>query len=183
MGMKIGDFERLDRRLVKKAHIFDIYEDTLKLPDGRIAIYDFLGHKGAAAVLPVLPNGDILMVRQFRNALDRYTWEVPAGGRNTVDEEYITAARRELEEETGYKSDNLVHLINIRTAVAFCNEQIQVFVAKDLVKTEQNLDEDEFIDVKSFSLDELNEMIKTGEIEDSKTIAVVMAYQVLMKNN
>lgn len=175
----IGDYKRIDRKLVKQAHIFNMYEDTVVLPDGREAKYDYLEHKGAAAVIPVMPDGKILMVRQFRNALNRYTLEIPAGGRNTLDEEYIVAAARELEEETGYKSDKLTHLVDIRTAVAFCNEKIEVFVAKDLVKTEQNLDEDEFIDVKAYSIDELNQMIRDGAIEDSKTISSIMSYQIL----
>lgn len=84
----------------------------------------FIGHKGAAAVVPVLDDGRVLMVKQYRNALDRMTIEVPAGGRDTTDEPYITCASRELEEETGYRSDNLEFLISVQTTVAFCNEKL-----------------------------------------------------------
>ncbi len=179
MEKKMGDYTRVDRKLVKKARIFDMYEDTIILPDGREAIYDYLEHKGAAAVIPVLEDGRILMVRQFRNALDRYTLEIPAGGRNSTSEDYMVAAARELEEETGYKSEKLTHLVDVRTAVAFSNEKIAIFVAENLVKTEQHLDEDEFIDVKAYTIDELNSLIKSGAIEDSKTISSIMAYQIL----
>ncbi len=177
MGEKIV---RLGRKLVKEAHIFKMYEDTLRMPDGRIAYYDFLSHKGAAAVIPVLDDGRLLMVRQFRNALDRETLEIPAGGRNTVDEDYRLAAIRELEEETGYYSEKLEHLIDIRTAVAFCDEVISVFVAKDLTPTQQRLDEDEFIDVEEYTLQELTDMIRDGRIEDSKTVSAILAYKSFM---
>lgn len=176
MALKDGDYKRIGRELVKKLHIFDLYEDTLVIPDGREVKYDFLMHKGAAAVVPVLDDGRILMVKQFRNALDRYTLEIPAGGRDSENEDFCIAAKRELEEETGYKSDDLEHLITIATAVAYCSEKIEVYVAKNLVKTNQNLDDDEFIDVYPYTTDELTEMIKSGQIEDSKTIASIMSY-------
>lgn len=176
-----GGYERLDRKLVRKAHIFNMYEDTLKMPDGHVAIYDYLEHKGAAAVIPVLPDGKILMVKQFRNALNRYTLEIPAGGRDSLEEDYKIAAARELEEETGYKSNHLTHLIDVRTAVAFCNEIICIYVADQLEKSVQNLDEDEFIDVRAYTTEELNDMIAHGIIEDSKTVSAIMAYQVLYR--
>ncbi len=168
--------KRIDRKLVRKSRIFNIYEDTILTDDNKEVIYDFLEHKGAAAVVPVLDDGRILMVHQFRNAIDRYTWEIPAGCRDSLDEEYIKAAARELEEETGYRSENLSFLIRLKTAVAFCSEQIDVFVAKNLIKSSQHLDEDEFIDVKAFSVEELKEMIYKGELQDAKTVASIMSY-------
>ena len=90
----------------------------------------------------------------------------------------IECASRELEEETGYKSNNLEWLITLRTTVAFCNEKIEVFVARDLIPSHQHLDEDEFIDLKEYTLDELKEKIFSGEIEDSKTVSALMAYAV-----
>ena len=80
--------------------------------------------------------------------------------------------------ETGYKSEELEWLITLRTTVAFCNEKIEVYVAKNLIPSKQHLDEDEFIDLKAYSLDELKEKIFTGEIEDAKTVASLMAYAV-----
>ena len=116
-------------------------------------------------------------VRQWRNALDRYTLEIPAGGLNGADEPPMLAAARELEEETGYHSENLTHLLSLRTTVAFCNEKIEIYVAQDLKPTHQHLDEDEFIDVYAYSVDELCEMIYSGKIEDGKTIAAIMSYK------
>ena len=94
------------------------------------------------------------------------------------DEPGLACASRELEEETGYRSENLEWLITLRTTVAFCNERIEVYVAKDLIPSRQHLDEDEFIDLKAYSLEELKEKIFAGEIEDAKTVASLMAYAV-----
>ncbi len=170
------EFERLDRELIYKGSIIDYYKDTVKIPNGNIAEWDFIKHKGAAAVVPVREDGKILMVRQYRNALDRYTLEVPAGGLNGVDEPTIAAAGRELEEETGYRSEQLELLLTIRTTVAFCNEKIDIYVARNLIKSEQHLDEDEFINVEAFEADELIQMIYDGKIEDSKTICAILGY-------
>lgn len=170
------EIKRLNRELVYKGHIIDMYKDTVKIPNGNIVEWDFIGHKGAAAVLPVLKNGNVLMVRQYRNALDRYTLEIPAGGLESPDEPMIDCAARELEEETGYKSDNLEMLLSLHTTVAFCNEKIEVFLARDLVKTSQHLDEDEYIDVEEHSIEELLEAVYSGKIEDSKTVSAILSY-------
>lgn len=172
--------ERIGRELVHKGAIIDLNRDTMKLPDGRTEYYDFIYHKGAAAVVPVKDDGKILMVRQFRNAVDDYTLEIPAGGKNGVDEPTLDCAYRELEEETGYYTDkeNIELLISLYTTVAFCNEKIDIYVARNLTKTAQHLDDDEYIDVEVYSLDELCEMVLSGKIVDAKTIAAIMAYKV-----
>lgn len=170
------EFKRLNRELVYKGSIIDYYKDTVQVPNGNVVKWDFIGHKGAAAVVPVTEEGKILMVRQYRNALDRYTLEVPAGGLNGAEEPTRTAAARELEEETGYRSDNLDFLISIRTTVAFCNEKIDIYVARDLVRSHQHLDEDEFINVEAYTVEELMDMIYDCTIQDSKTICAIMTY-------
>ena len=182
-GTRKGDkmsehFKRLKRELKFKGAIIDFYQDTMEIDGNHTATWDFINHKGAAAVVPVTKEGKILMVRQYRNALDRYTLEIPAGALDAVDEPGIECASRELEEETGYKSNNLEWLITLRTTVAFCNEKIEVFVARDLIPSHQHLDEDEFIDLKEYTLDELKEKIFSGEIEDSKTVSALMSYAV-----
>ena len=171
------EFKRLNRELMYHGAIVDFYKDTVQVPNGNIVAWDFIGHKGAAAVVPVREDGKLLMVRQYRNALDRYTLEIPAGGLNGADEPTLDAAARELEEETGYRSENLELLITIRTTVAFCNEKIDIYLATDLKKGEQHLDEDEFVNVKAYTLEELEEMIYGGIIEDAKTISAILAYK------
>lgn len=170
---------RVGRELVHKGVIIDLNRDTMKLPDGRTEYFDFIYHKGAAAVMPVLDDGRILMVRQYRNAIDDYTLEIPAGGKNSVDEPTLDCAHRELEEETGYytEKENVELLISLYTTVAFCNEKIDIYVAKNLVKTAQHLDDDEYINVESYSVDELCNLVFEGKIVDAKTIAAIMSYK------
>ena len=173
--------KRLNRELKFKGKIIDFYQDTIEVDGSHTVVWDFIKHKGAAAVVPVTEDGKILMVRQYRNALDRYTLEIPAGALDAEDEPGRDCASRELEEETGYRSDDLEWLITLRTTVAFCNERIEVYVAKNLIPSKQHLDEDEFIDLKAYSMDELKEKIFNGEIEDAKTVASLMAYAVKYK--
>lgn len=178
----MAEFERLSRNLVYKGSIIDYYRDEIKIPNGNIAMWDFIGHKGAAAVVPVLPDGRLVMVRQYRNALDRYTLEIPAGGRSSTEEDFYDCASRELTEETGFTCDKLEKLIEVNTTVAFCNEMIHIFVAKiDSKQGLQHLDEDEYVDVVIKSLDELTQMIYECKITDGKTIAAIMAYKNSLK--
>ena len=171
------EFKRLNRELVYRGTIVDFYKDTIQVPNGNIVKWDFIAHKGAAAVIPVKEDGKLLLVRQYRNALERYTLEIPAGGLNGPEEPTKDAAARELEEETGYRSKELELLLTIRTTVAFCNEKIDIYVAHNLIESKQHLDEDEFIHVEAYSVEELCEMIYSGKIEDSKTISAIMTYK------
>lgn len=171
-------FERLDRKLVAHGHIFDYYEDTLAVPNGNLAKWDFIKKRSAAAVVPVLPDGRIVMVRQYRSCVDRETLEIPAGGMNTENEDPLVCAKRELKEETGYSADKMELLITTSTAVAFCNEVIPVYVAfLNEGPGAQNLDEDEFIKVETYTLDSLCEMIYSGKMTDAKTVAAILAYK------
>ena len=166
---------RLDRQLRYQGTILKIYEDTV-IANGHKAYWDFIHHDGAAAVLPVTEDGKILMVRQYRNALDRETLEIPAGKLDAPDEPKITCAYRELEEETGFRSDNLEYLISINTTVAFCYEAIDIFVARNLIPSHQHLDEDEVIDVEPWELEDLLKLIYEGKMTDGKTVAAICAY-------
>jgi ADP-ribose pyrophosphatase len=169
---------RVKRELVYQGTILDIYKDTMDIGMGKTEEWDFVAHrKGAACVLPVLPDGRILMVHQYRNALERDTIEVPAGARNSVNEDTALCAARELEEETGYRSEKISFLLSLRTTVAFCNEMVDVYLAEDLVPGEQHLDDAEDIRVEAFELDTLLDMIYKGVIQDAKTVAAILAYR------
>ena len=161
---------KFDGKLIKVTY------DTAMV-NGREAWREVVHHPGASAIIVIDDQNRIIMERQYRYALQQGLLEIPAG-KLDAGEDPLTCAKRELEEETGYKSEELEWLITLRTTVAFCNEKIEVYVAKNLIPSKQHLDEDEFIDLKAYSLDELKEKIFTGEIEDAKTVASLMAYAV-----
>ena len=169
--------KRINRELKYSGTMIEIYTDTISVPNGNVVHWDFVKHNGAAAVVPITDDGKVVMVRQFRNALDRETLEIPAGGLDSLDEPTLDAAARELEEETGYKSNDLVFLITVATTVAFCNEKIDIYLARNLIQSKQHLDEDEFVEVEEYTVDELVDMIYAGKINDAKTIAAILAYK------
>ncbi len=169
-------YKRLKRDLVQKGSIIDYYKDTIEINGGKQTTFDFINHKGASAMIPVDQDGKILMVRQYRNAVDSYTLEIPAGGLNP-GEDNLTCAIRECEEETGYKAGEVHHLIDVYTTVAFSNEKIAIYYTTGITPTKQNLDEDEFVTIEHHSLDDLTKMILNCEIPDAKTVAAILAYK------
>ena len=169
--------ERLKRELKYQGTILKISEDTV-IANGHEAHWDFIHHDGAAAVLPVTDDGKILMVRQYRNALDRETLEIPAGKLDDPKEPKIQCAYRELEEETGYRSEHLEYLMSLNTTLAFCDEAIDIFVARDLIPSHQHLDEDEVIEVEAWELKDLLQLIYEGKMTDGKTVAAISTYAV-----
>jgi len=173
----MGEFKRLKRELAYQGTIMKIYKDYVEV-NGHQAVWDFFHHNGGAAVVPVMKEGKILMVRQYRNAIDRYTLEIPAGAFDSANESGAECVARELEEETGYKAGKVEWLINTVSLVAFCNEKVEIYVATDLIPSKQHLDEEESIELEAYTIEELKEKIFRGEIEDSKTVAALMAYAV-----
>ena len=177
---------RLDRKLVSSGHVLDFYHDVMELPDGKREIWDFVAHrkKGGACVVPVLPDGKILLLRQFRPAIGRETLELPAGAKNSYEEDTAVTALRELEEETGYTCDQLTPLLKLQTAVAWCDESTAVYLAEPVEKKgAQQLDEAEEISLESYSTEELKRRMESGEIQDSKTVAGILAYLLEQKED
>ena len=173
----MGDFKRLDRTLAYEGKILKVYTDQVEV-NGRESNWDYIHHNGGAAVVPVTEEGKILMVKQYRNALDRFTLEIPAGALDSVRESGMECVARELEEETGYIAKSIEWLISTNSWAAFTNEKVEIFVARDLVPSKQNFDEEESIELQTYTLDELKEKIFSGEITDSKTVAGILAYAV-----
>lgn len=169
--------KRIKRVLEHKGTILDIYSDYMELPNGKVEKWDFVSHrKGAAAVVAVREDGKILLVRQYRNALERMTLELPAGARDSVTEDTKVCAARELEEETGYQCGTMEFLLSLRTTVAFCDEFVDVYLATDLRPGKQHFDDAEDIEVETYEPEELCEMIYSGKLQDSKTVAGILAY-------
>lgn len=175
----MGTLRRLSRETVVYGKALDFCRDTVELPDGKIEEWDFVHHKrgGGACVVPVLPDGRILMVRQMRPAIDRECLELPAGAVDPEDNDRSVTAGRELLEETGYSCETLRFLCNIRTAVAYCDEMTGIYLAEGLSKaSDQHLDEAEEITPEAYTLAELLSQISSGEIDDAKTVAGLLAY-------
>ena len=165
--------ERLKRELKYQGTILKIYEDTV-IANGHEAHWDFIHHDGAAAVLPVTDDGKILMVRQYRNALDRETLEIPAGKLDDPKEPKIQCAYRELEEETGYRANKWTALGYIYTSPGYSDEKLYLYRAEDLEFVGEHPDEGEIIKAFEYPVSEIKEKIKNGEINDAKTICAVM---------
>ena len=176
--MSGNEYKELDHRLVYKGHIVDFYEDDIMLENGNVVHWDYVSHNGAAAVLPVDGDGNIIMVRQYRIGTGTMLLEIPAGGMKPGEDPYECAVR-ELEEETGYMSDNVKHLIDVNSAPAYTSETVYIYYAEGLKKTNTNYDEDEIIEIETYTLSELVSMVMAGEITDSKTIAAILAYNQL----
>jgi ADP-ribose pyrophosphatase len=172
-------FEILGKNLKQKGKIVDFYSYDVKVPNGKEVEWDVVEHKGAAAIVPVDDEGRIIMVRQYRGAIDDFLLEIPAGGRDSAEEDFKECAARELEEEIGYRSDEIHHLVDYLSAAAYTSEKIGIYYTEKLIPSKQNLDEDEFIQIERYTVDELVEMIANGEITDGKSIAAIMSYKVL----
>ncbi|SES91674.1 NUDIX hydrolase [[Clostridium] polysaccharolyticum] len=170
------EMKRVKRNLVHKGRIIDVYQDDILTPAGDTVTYDIVEHKGASSMVALDENGKVLMVRQYRTAIQKESLELPAGGINP-GEDTKTCAMRELEEETGYRPLEAHHLLDVYTSVGFCNEKIYIYYTDSLVSSRQNLDEDEFVHVERYAIEELVKMIEQGKIEDSKTVAGILAYK------
>ena len=173
------EYKRLERNLLQKGKVVDFYSDLIELPNGNKVEWDYVHHKGAAAIVPIDSEGNIILVKQFRNGINKYSLEIPAGCLNP-GEDMITCVAREVEEEIGYKAGKIHHLFDLHTTVAFCNEKIGIYYSTELTKTVQNLDEDEFVTIEKYTLEEAVKLIFNGTIDDSKTMAAILGYKAKM---
>lgn len=158
--------------LIYSGDYLNLINIEVELPNGNKANRDIIKHPGACAVIAFLNESSIILIEQFRKPLEKNILEIPAG-KIDKNEEPILCAHRELEEETGYKAKEMTYLGSIATAPGFCDEIIHLYKATDLYKGIKSCDEDEFTQVKIFSLDEVKHMIKQGEIIDTKTISIL----------
>ena len=149
--------------------IFSVALEKVTLPNGVTKDREVVRHPGAAAMVPLLDDGNVVLVKQYRHAVNNYLWEIPAGTLEP-DEEPMACAERELVEETGYEATNFDKLTEILPAPGYTDEHIHIFLATGLTLAEQRLEDDEVLTVQPTPFDKAIEMIKTGEIQDAKTI-------------
>lgn len=163
--------EEIESETVFDGALLHVLRDRVRLPDGEEATREWIDHPGAAAVLPILPNGNVLMVRQYRYASRRLFIELPAGKFDEKGEAPDAVAARELEEETGWKPGRLHPVGKAYACIGYSNELIHFYVADELAKGARNLEDEEFLDVLELPLDDVFRMVEEGEIDDMKTVA------------
>ena len=165
----------ISQRRVYDGRILNVRVDEAVLPNGKTVTREVIEHHGACGIVAFDEDGKLLMVRQYRYPMACELLELPAG-KIDPGETPDACAARELEEETGYRCEKLEYLMSLNTTVAFCDEAIDVFVARNLIPSHQHLDEDEVIHVERWSIEDLQKLIYTGKMTDAKTVAGIMAY-------
>lgn len=164
---------QLNRETLFTGRVFNVVRATLKTPDGREIQRDVIEHPGAAAIVPMLDKQTVLLIEQWRIGAKRPLWEIPAGTLE-ANEDPLTCAARELEEETGYVAGKLEHLFTMYPSPGILDEKMEIFLAKDLTRGQANPDADEGItEVKAFSFRDLRLQLKANNIKDGKTIAAL----------
>lgn len=169
-----GGENTLSTQRIYEGRILNLRVDTVRLASGREAKREIVEHNGAICVLPLLDDGRLALVRQFRKPTDGELLEIPAGGLES-DEAPIDAARRELIEECGLRAEKLTPLWSSFLAPGYSSELIHCFLAENLTPTDTNPDEDEIVETELFTLEELLPMIDDGRIRDAKTIAGLLS--------
>jgi ADP-ribose pyrophosphatase len=171
-------------RSEKKYHgkVFDLIVDEIEYPSGNRAIREIASHPGGGVVVPLLDNGSVILVKQFRYPIQRFIYELPAGKLNPGEDPAV-CAMRELEEETGYVAGSLRKLTAIYSTPGFCNEVLHMYLATGLKKSEhgQRLEEGEMsLTLETVALSRAVEMIEAGEIIDGKTICGLLMTEKIM---
>ena len=171
-----------NRTSIHQGKVFELIRENVTLENGTTTDVEFIEHPGATAVIPFLDDKRIVLLKQYRHALKKYIWEVPAG---TLDprEEIISCAKRELIEETGYSAGQWHRLGEITPVPGYSNERIHIFLATGLQPADQNLDEDEVIEVQAVDFLKAIEMIGDGEIQDAKSIVGLFWASQWLKSN
>lgn len=167
---------------VKKVEVYrgnsvNFRVDRIRLPNGRLAQREFLDHPGAVGVVPLLPGGKVVMVRQYRYPVAKTTYEIPAG-KLTKGEDPLSCVRRELQEETGYSARSVRPLIDYWPTPAFANEVLHLYIARGLKPGKMSPDDDEFLASEAVPFERALGWVFSGRIQDSKTVIGLMACRV-----
>lgn len=170
--MKLEE-KTLESSLQFDGKILKLKLDKVKLPDGRVASREYVCHNGGAGILPVSNDGKVALVKQFRYPYKEVIYEIPAGKIDSGETPFQTV-KRELKEEVGGYSDNIIDLGVIYPSPGYTNEKIYIYLALDVVFEKQQLDDGEFLEVEFFDFDSVLQMINDNIIKDSKTVITML---------
>ena len=154
--------------------ILNVKRDSVRLPNGNSSIREVIRHVGAVCVIPLTEKGDVIIERQYRYPFDTVITEIPAGKLDSKEEDRLSAAKRELREETGLTADSWTSLGDFYQAAAYSDEYITMYLAQGLHQGAQALDDGEFLEVKKAPLKELVEDVMAGKIPDAKTQTAIL---------
>jgi ADP-ribose pyrophosphatase len=175
-----GTAKILSSEMIYQGRVFGLRRDEVEEPSGLRATREVITHPGSVVVLPVLPDGRIVMVRQYRHATRQYLWELVAG-RKEPEETPKQGAARELLEETGYRAKRFKVFLDVFPTPGFLEERMYLLLAEGLTAGEAQPEEDEKIEVRAYKLKELKQMIKSGRLRDAKSIAGILYYLTFLR--
>ena len=178
--MAKGTAKILSSEMIYQGRVFGLRRDEVLEPSGLRTTREVVTHPGSVVVLPVLPDGRIVMVRQYRHATRQYLWELVAG-RKEPEETPKQGAARELLEETGYRAKRYKVFLDVFPTPGFLEERMYLLLAEGLTAGEAQPEEDEKIEVRPFKLKELKQMIKSGRLRDAKSIAGILYYLTFLR--
>ena len=164
----------LSAQRIYDGRVIKLRVDTVELPNGRQATREIIEHPGAVCIAALTADERIVLVRQYRRPIDEVILEAPAG-KLDKDEDPLACAKRELQEETGYRASSWHLISRFYTTPGFCDEIMFLYVAKDLEQAGQSLDEDEFVQVEYMPLQEARDLVLEGKLNDGKTMLAVLA--------
>lgn len=178
--MAKGTAKILSSEMIYQGRVFGLRRDEVLEPSGLRTTREVITHPGSVVVLPVLPDGRIVMVRQYRHATRQYLWELVAG-RKEPEETPKQGAARELLEETGYRAKRFTVFLDVFPTPGFLEERMYLLLAEGLTAGEARPEEDEKIEVRAYRANELKQMIKSGRLRDAKSIAGVLYYLTFLR--
>ena len=164
---------RISSSQVYEGSFLDVRKDIVELPDGNRSTREWIKHPGAACIIPVMSDGKLALIKQYRYPVQSIMIELPAGKRDT-EESPEACAIRELEEEIGYSAGKLTFVTKIHPAIGFANEQMWIFLAEQLIQSQKNTDHDEFVELMPTSINQAVELVWNGAITDVKTIIGIL---------
>ena len=172
---------QIKSELIFDGKVLHVYKDDISSPNGAPATREYIKHVGAVCVVPLTEKGEVICVKQFRYPFSSVMLEIPAGKLDSADEDPLLAAKRELREETGAVSESITYLGEYYGSPALIGEKIHMYLAEDLKIGDTDPDEDEFLEIVRYPIDELVDMIMSGKVPDGKTQAAVLRVKMLLE--